>query len=332
METKRNRLVSAAVAVVALGTAATALAGGGALVPLPPAEAEINACRKLSSGLLRVPGPAGRCRRNERPLSWNVAGRPGPRGEPGPAGPPGEQGPPGPPGDAGPAGPQGPPGPQGPQGPPGPPGEGLEALADLEGISCTTNAGADGALAIDQSDDGVVTLRCLAGSPPPPPPPPPGGRPVINEVDYDQVGADAGAFVELFNGTGSDAVLDGLALVFVDGSDSQEHGREALTGVLPAGGFLVVEAELQNGAPDGVALVDTAAVSLVDALSYEGEIRAAQIGGSTFDLVEGTPTPAADSNTVSGSLSRLPNGRDTGEAAADWAFTTTVTRGTANVP
>jgi Lamin Tail Domain/Collagen triple helix repeat (20 copies) len=330
MERKRNRFVSAAVAVVALVTAATAFAGGAALVPLPPGEAEINACRKLSNGVLRVPGPRGRCRRNEQPLSWNVAGPPGPRGEPGPAGPPGEQGPSGPRGDAGPAGPQGPPGPQGPQGPPGPPGEGLATLADLEGISCTTNAGADGAVAIDQSDDGVVTLRCLAGSPPPPPSP--AGRLVINEVDYDQVGADAGAFVELFNGTGSDAVLDGLALVFVDGSDSQEYGREALTGVLPAGGFLVVEAELQNGAPDGIALVDTAAASLVDALSYEGEIRAAQIGGSSFDLVEGTPTTAADSNTVDGSLSRIPNGEDSGDAAADWAFTTTVTRGAANVP
>jgi Collagen triple helix repeat (20 copies) len=328
MDRKRNRLVSAAVAVVALGTAATALAGGGALAPLAPAEAEINACRKIPNGLLRVPGPGGRCRRNEQPLSWNVAGPPGPRGEPGPAGPPGERGPSGPPGDAGPAGPPGPPGPQG---PPGPPGEGLEALSDLEGISCTTNAGADGALAIDQSNDGVVTLRCLVGSPPPPPPPP-AGRPMINEVDYDQVGADAGAFVELFNGTGSDAVLDGLALVFVDGSDSQEYGRETLTGVLPAGGFLVVEAELQNGAPDGVALVDMAAATLVDALSYEGEIRAAQMGGSIFDLVEGTPTTAADSNSVDGSLSRIPNGRDTGEAAADWAFTTSVTLGAANVP
>jgi large repetitive protein len=330
MDRKRNRLVSAAVAVTALGTAATALAGGGALVPLPPAEAEINACRKLTNGVLRVPGREGRCRRNEQPLSWNVSGPPGPPGARGPAGPTGEQGPSGPPGEPGPAGPSGPSGPQGPQGPPGPPGEGLEALADLEGISCSTNAGADGAVEISQSDDGVVTLRCLAGTTPSPPPP--AGRPVINEVDYDQVGADGGAFVELFNGTGSDAVLDGLALVFVDGSDSQEYGRETLSGVLPAGGFLVVEAELQNGAPDGVALVDTAAATLVDVLSYEGEIRAAQIGGSTFDLVEGTPTAAADSNTVDGSLSRIPNGRDSGDAAADWAFTTTVTRGTANVP
>jgi hypothetical protein len=77
--------------------------------------------------------------------------------------------------------------------------------------------------------------------------------------------------------------------------------------------------------------VDTGANSLLDALSYEGEIRAATIGGSTFDLVEGTPTTAADSNADAGSLSRLPDGTDTNNAATDWAFTTTPTPGAANV-
>ena len=72
---------------------------------------------------------------------------------------------------------------------------------------------------------------------------------------------------------------------------------------------------------------------MVDALSYEGAIVAATIGGTTYDLVEGTVLPAAtaDSNTVTGSLSRIPNGSDTDDAAADWAFTSTVTQGAANV-
>ena len=43
------------------------------------------------------------------------------------------------------------------------------------------------------------------------------------------------------------------------------------------------------------------------------------------------PTATADSNTVAGSLSRIPNGSDTDDAATDWAFTTTVTQGAANV-
>jgi hypothetical protein len=34
---------------------------------------------------------------------------------------------------------------------------------------------------------------------------------------------------------------------------------------------------------------------------------------------------------VAGSLIRNPNGKDTNDAASDWAFTTTVTREAANV-
>lgn len=156
---------------------------------------------------------------------------------------------------------------------------------------------------------------------------------MINEVDYDQVGADAGGFVELYNGSGAAVALDGLALVAVNGGDGAEYDRESLTGSLAAGAYLVVQIELQNGAPDGVALLATASGTLVDALSYEGAITAATIGGATYSLVEGTrlAETVADSNTVDGSLSRNPNGRDTNNANADWVFTTTKTPGAANV-
>jgi large repetitive protein len=155
---------------------------------------------------------------------------------------------------------------------------------------------------------------------------------ILNEVDYDQVGADSGGFVEIANaGTGS-ADLTGIAVVLVNG-DGTEYGRVPLTGTLAAEAYLRVDADPQNGAPDGVALVDTATDSLLDAVAYEGEIRAAVIDGKTFDLVEGTPLAAtvADSNTVNGSLSRLPNRTDTNSAVTDWGFTTTPTPGAANV-
>jgi hypothetical protein len=127
--------------------------------------------------------------------------------------------------------------------------------------------------------------------------------------------------------------LDGLALVYVNGGDNTEYGRATLTGSLAAGAYRLIEVDLQNGAPDGLALVETATSALVDALSYEGSITAAVIGSSTFNLVEGTPLAAtvADSNTVDGSLSRIPNGSDANNAATDWAFTTTKTPGAANV-
>jgi hypothetical protein len=62
-------------------------------------------------------------------------------------------------------------------------------------------------------------------------------------------------------------------------------------------------------------------------------VHPATIGGQAYNLVEGTvlPTSVEDSNTVAGSLIRNPDGNDTNDAAADWAFTTTVTRGAANV-
>ena len=156
---------------------------------------------------------------------------------------------------------------------------------------------------------------------------------VLNEVDYDQVGADAAGFVEIANTGDAAATLDGVALVLVNGGDGAEYARKDLTGTLAAGAHLVVDVDPQNGAPDGLALVDTSAGTLLDALSYEGAITAATIGSATFDLVEGTLLPAdvADSNTVDATLARIPDGQDGDDAAADWAYTTTPTPGAANV-
>jgi hypothetical protein len=177
----------------------------------------------------------------------------------------------------------------------------------------------------------VIELRCVAGGGPPPPPP--AGGLVINEIDYDQVGSDTGGFVEIANAGSSAATLDGIALVLVNGGDGTEYARVALTGSLAAGSYLQVDIEAQNGAPDGVALIDTATKALLDAFSYEGAITAATIDGQTYNLVEGAPLDAAivDSNTVDGSLSRIPDKKDTNNASADWAFTQTKTPGAANV-
>jgi hypothetical protein len=205
----------------------------------------------------------------------------------------------------------------------------VSSLADLDGIACTTAAGAAGTVTVAVAAGGAVSLSCVASSGPPP-----AGRTiVINEIDYDQVGADAGGFVEIRNNGSAAADLAGLALVLVDGGQSSEYDREALTGQLAAGGHLAIDIEAQNGAPDGVALIDTATGALLDALSYEGAITAATIGSATYNLVEGTvlPTSVADSNTITGSLIRDPDGQDTNDAAADWRFTTTVTKGAANV-
>ena len=91
---------------------------------------------------------------------------------------------------------------------------------------------------------------------------------------------DGDGFVELRNTGDVPLDLAGLALVLVNGGDGTEYARSTLTGTLAAGAYHVVEIDPQNGAPDGVALVNTTTKALLDALSYEGAISAAEIAPS----------------------------------------------------
>jgi large repetitive protein len=288
--------------------AAVTVVAGVALAQSGPPSTVIHACKHPSGGWLRQVTSAGQCRRRETAVSWNVAGEKGEKGDPGPAGP------------AGPAGPK------------GDAGTVVSGLGTLNGVPCVAADDAAGEIKVTIAANGDVSLTCVADQTPPPPPPPTGqAKLVINEVDYDQVGTDADGFVEIHNAGDAAVDLSNVDLVAVNGGDSAEYAREQLTGTLAAGGHLVVAIELQNGAPDGLALLD--GMTLLDALSYEGAITAATIGGQTYNLVEGAvlPTSVEDSNTVAGSLIRNPDGKDTNDAAADWAFTTTITRGAANV-
>lgn len=181
----------------------------------------------------------------------------------------------------------------------------------------------------------------------------PPGALVINEVDYDQVGADEGEFLEVLNSSRQTVSLEGVEIHFVNGSNLATYEMLDLSGpeILAPGGYLVVAmpgvvvdpaattiempegTTMQNG-PDGLALVvrTGATCTLVDALSYEGSLNGTALEGcdGTHDLVEGTATTASDSNAVAGSLARLPDGSDTDDAATDWAFTAILTPGAAN--
>ena len=185
-----------------------------------------------------------------------------------------------------------------------------------------------------------------------------GGGLVINEIDYDNVGIDGAEFVEIYNGGGAPVSLTGLQLVLVKGATDTVYktvelgpagtllpgqylivGASSVVATVPAGQLVIdlgaVTNYIKNG-PDGVALVDSVNHALLDALSYEGAITMATIPGLTgpVSLVEGTalPTSVADSNTVQGSLCRLPSGTSTQDSAADWKFSHTPTPGAANVP
>lgn len=294
-----RQVIAAAGAALVVLVAAVAYATAAGDTPTT-----IEACRNIRHGLVRIVVDDKGCKSNEAPLSWDLLGREGP------------------------AGPAGPAGATGPAGPKGEPGGGIVSVDSLDGTACQTFDGKAGKIDVGSTATDLITLTCEAVSPPAG-----SARLVINEVDYDQVGADTGGFVEIANTGPAAATLDGIALVLVNGGDGSEYGRKTLTGSLAAGARFVIDVDLQNGAPDGVALVDTGKDALLDALSYEGAITAATIGSRVFDLVEGTmlPVDVADSNTVDGSLARIPDGSDTGSAAADWSFTTTPTPGTANI-
>jgi hypothetical protein len=94
--------------------------------------------------------------------------------------------------------------------------------------------------------------------------------------------------------------------------------------------------QLQNGAPDGIALIDDVTHTLIDAISYEGGITAVMIDGfaAPVSLVEGTALDAtvADSSTVTKTLCRNPNGQDSNNAMVDWILCNARTVGTSNTP
>jgi len=179
---------------------------------------------------------------------------------------------------------------------------------------------------------------------------------ILNEVDYDQPGTDFSEFVEILNTGSAPRDLTGISLILINGQSSSEYGRVDLADAGPtlaAGAFLVIGSpdvvavlppgtpsvtfsattnNVQNGAPDGIALFDLGSGTLLDALSYEGEIHAAVIDGvpGTFDLVEGTAATAADSNSVAGSLARFPDGADTHDDDTDWRFNNVASPGSSN--
>jgi hypothetical protein len=301
--------------------AAAAIVGSaGAALDALLVDDVINACRSKTNGALRVPAAGSWCKSDEQPLQWNVRGAAGPAG---PAGAPGPSGAAGPTGPSGPVGPRGATGAIGPQGPAGP-----ATVEALRNSACTTAAGVYGRLTVRTASDGAVTFSCRAEIDPEAVP-----KVVLNEIDYDQVGADTGGFVELYNAGRGTADLGGLAVVLVNGATAAEYDTFPLGGALLPGEFRVVQVDPDNGAPDGVALFDTVDQVVLDALSYEGAIERAAIGIGTFSLVEGTVLSpgVADSDTMLGTLSRLPSGSDTDDAATDWSFTRRPTPGDVNL-
>jgi hypothetical protein len=107
----------------------------------------------------------------------------------------------------------------------------------------------------------------------------------INEIHYDNVGTDAQELIEVAGPAGTD--LAAYSLVLYNGSNGMVYDTDVLAGVIDdqQGGFGTVvfsypENGIQNGAPDGVALVT--GTTVVQFISYEGIFTA--LGGPALGM------------------------------------------------
>ena len=92
--------------------------------------------------------------------------------------------------------------------------------------------------------------------------------------------------------------------------------------------------QIQNGAPDGLALVDTRRTPLIDALSYEGAITAATLPGfpAPVSLVEGTALPVGDRRFQYSGWFSVPEARRHGHRQRRRATGSSVRRKVARAP
>ncbi|GGL63629.1 hypothetical protein GCM10011589_19760 [Modestobacter marinus] len=112
---------------------------------------------------------------------------------------------------------------------------------------------------------------------------PPAGSPFISEFHHDNEGTDANERVEVTAAPGTD--LTGWTVVGVDGDGGAPYDAKALSGVVDESGTVVVDfTGLQDGGPDGIALVDPAG-TVVQFLSYGGALSVT-VGGSVFDSTD----------------------------------------------
>jgi len=138
----------------------------------------------------------------------------------------------------------------------------------------------------------------------------------FNEIHYDNTGTDAGEAIEIAGPAGTN--LTGWSIVLYNGSDGASYNTTNLTATIPdlgGTGFGVVVTNyavngIQNGAPDGMALVN--GTTVVQFLSYEGVLTATNgpaAGLTSVDIgvSEGGSDPTGRSLQLSGTGSTYQN-------------------------
>jgi hypothetical protein len=130
----------------------------------------------------------------------------------------------------------------------------------------------------------------------------------INEIHYDNSGGDTGEGIEVAGPAGTD--LSCYTLVPYNGNGGSEYSSTSLSGTIPDegcgyGAIWFPISGLQNGSPDGIALIDCGG-NVVMFLSYEGSFTATDdsaIGVTSTDIgvTESGGTPVGHSLQLTGS-------------------------------
>ncbi|MFZ5800545.1 MAG: PEP-CTERM sorting domain-containing protein [Candidatus Omnitrophota bacterium] len=131
--------------------------------------------------------------------------------------------------------------------------------------------------------------------------------PFINEFHYDNAGTDVGEAIEIAGPAGFDLV--GWSVVLYNGADGKKYNTLALNGAIPNlqngfGALAFAVAGIQNGAPDGMALVDSSLL-VSQFLSYEGAFAAivgpaAGMASTNIGVLETAEAPAGASLQLAG--------------------------------
>jgi DNA/RNA endonuclease G (NUC1) len=133
----------------------------------------------------------------------------------------------------------------------------------------------------------------------------------ISEIHYDNFGQDGSEAVEVSGPAGTD--LTGWSIVLYNGANGLVYDNDVLSGVIPATcaprGVVLLRYPadgIQNGSPDGVALVD-AAGNTVEFLSYEGVMVA--VDGPAMGLTSTDIGVIENGSNLPGtSVKRRPDG------------------------
>lgn len=148
-------------------------------------------------------------------------------------------------------------------------------------------------------------------------------EPWINEIHYDNDGGDINEGIEIAGPAGTNLAC--YELIPYNGSGGASYSITTLSGIIPDEGcgygavwFPILN--LQNGAPDGIALHNTCTNTLISFLSYEGTFVASTgpatgIGSTDVVVTETGTTPIGQSLQLTGSGNVSSNFTWTGPSA-----------------